>query len=51
MDQLTDISVYINPVVIAVCMVLGKMIKSSSFAKKIPNDTIPFILMAASIVI
>jgi hypothetical protein len=32
-------------------MILGKMIKSSSITKKIPNDTIPFILMALSIII
>jgi hypothetical protein len=51
MTELADISVYINPVTVAICMILGKMIKSSSIMKKIPNDTIPFILMTLSIII
>lgn len=51
MTELTDISVYVNPVVVAICMILGKMIKSSSITKKIPNDTIPFVLMILSIIV
>lgn len=49
MTELTEVSVYVNPVIVAICLLLGKMIKSASFMKKIPNDAIPFILMALSI--
>lgn len=40
-----DITLYITPLTVAMCMVLGKIIKSSKLFNKLDNNWIPVILV------
>lgn len=40
----------INESVVTLLLLIGKMIKSSSFCNKIPNDIIPFILIGVGVI-
>lgn len=45
-----DISLYVNMMNVALLLAIGKLIKSSRFCNKIPNDLIPYILVIIGVI-
>lgn len=44
-----NVDLYVDPIVIATCLALGKIIKSAPVMNKISNSLIPFILLILGI--